>query len=161
MAQQYSQLEFGVPDYQEQSFDANAYPVSAGGQLLAPAVGGALRLADRFPVLAGFILSMRARGANMTPQKLMVLVRRFGPAALVSMGFVAVEVLQDLFAWNASGRRHRRMNPTNVKALRRSLRRLDGFARLSARVMSHRSAFKRGGRSRSRCVTCKKSPCRC
>jgi len=136
--------------FQEQYYpDPAVWETSASASvpaLMGAAGSSVLRLAQQFPSLAGFLATMQARGLSMSPQKLWLLARRFGPSALVGMGLVAAEVLQDLFAWKAvGGGKRRRINVANSKALRRSLRRLDGFARLSQRVMTHRAAFRSPG----------------
>lgn len=63
---------------------------------------------------------------------------------------------------------HRRVNPTNVKALRRSIRRIEGFEKLVAKIEKHYPRLRhhtRGGRTYSRgghragcrCAICKRA----
>ncbi|MGH7949915.1 MAG: hypothetical protein ACREQF_11860 [Candidatus Binataceae bacterium] len=81
---------------------------------------------------------------------------------LVSLGLTAIEADQ-LISWYATaGKKRRRIRVTNVKALNRSVRRLEGFHRLSNRVELALAA--RGGVRRAkarRCIKCRKSPCCC
>lgn len=80
---------------------------------------------------------------------------------LVNLGLAADEATR-LIAWyTASTKKHRRIKVTNVKALNRSVRRLEGFRRLSRRVemaLAHRGAARV---SRRRCPRCRKNPCCC
>jgi hypothetical protein len=77
---------------------------------------------------------------------------------LVGLGLTAVEA-NLLTAWHSQRRRGKRMNPANAKALRRAARRIRSFHKLC----THTDLLKSRGRSagRSRCGTCRKSPCRC
>jgi len=108
---------------------------AAAGQMV-------LTLASKFPALAGALATFRVRGIAMSAEKLLGLMRRFGPAALLSMGILSLEVMQDLFAYNAT-RKRRRMNPANPNALRRSLRRLESFDRFACRVKSQIGGYRR------------------
>jgi hypothetical protein len=60
----------------------------------------------------------------------------------------------------SSKKKRRRMNVANVKALRRGVRRLEGFERLACRVTAGLHA-RSARRSRRRCVRCKRNPCAC
>jgi hypothetical protein len=53
-------------------------------------------------------------------------------------------------AGSGGGRRRARMNPTNVRALRRSMRRVVGFAKIARRVMTFTHAHKMKGKKRGR-----------
>lgn len=81
---------------------------------------------------------------------------------LLNLGFTALEVNELITWYSTHGKRHRRIKVTNVKALNRSVRRLEGFHRLARRV---EGALARRGVSRSvtrrRCPRCRKSPCCC
>jgi hypothetical protein len=67
----------------------------------------------------------------------------------------------------AFGGRHRRLNPANVKALNRSLRRVEGFEKLAHRVMGHklfrrvrgsaRQVMRAGHKPGCRCVACRRA----
>ena len=81
---------------------------------------------------------------------------------LVGLGLAVNEANQLAGWWATTGKRRRRINPTNVHALRRSLRRISSFEKLASRV--HRGEGKicrTRGRRRSSCGTCRKTPCRC
>jgi hypothetical protein len=71
-------------------------------------------------------------------------------------------VVSELVTFSTTKRaRRKRMNPANTRALRRSLRRLQSFERLSSRVSQQ--LYRRQGmrRSTKRCRTCRKTPCMC
>lgn len=82
---------------------------------------------------------------------------------LMQLGIGAFESNQ-LIAWySTAGKRRKRIRVTNVKALKRSVRRLEGF-----RKMANRVELALAGRGSSstrrrvgRCRTCRKSPCSC
>lgn len=79
-------------------------------------------------------------------------------ALLTGLGLAAQEAYL-LTAWQAQRKRHRRMNPANAKALRRSVRRIQSFHKLcrTADVLKSRGRTS----STSRCGTCKQKKCRC
>ena len=82
---------------------------------------------------------------------------------LVTLGIATNEANQ-LIAWySTAGKRRKRIRVTNVKALRRSVRRLEGFRKLAQRVeMTLVSRGGSAGRRRvTRCRSCRKSPCAC
>ena len=92
---------------------------------------------------------------------LLALMRKYGPTALVSM--LGAAVVNELMQYTVIKKR-RRMNVANSRALRRSMRRLKGFERLSHRVSAQLSrAAGRSGRRRrsSACPTCHKVACIC
>lgn len=86
---------------------------------------------NRFPNLAAVIQAWRNRGVNVTRAKLYGLLKRFGPDILVSGGILTAAAVSELMV---AGPGRRRMNPGNVKALRRSLRRLESFHHLCQRA---------------------------
>lgn len=86
---------------------------------------------NRFPNLAAVIQAWRNRGVNVTRAKLHALLKRFGPEILVSGGILTAAAVSELMV---AGPGRRRMNPGNVKALRRSLRRLESFHHLCQRA---------------------------
>ena len=101
--------------------------------------------------------SLRVGGVHISLQRVASLLRKYGPSFF--FGWVADEVLQRAF-FDAVTKKSRRMNPANVRALRRSIRRVKSFHRLCGQADVLRSR----GRSRARsavCGTCRKSPCRC
>lgn len=102
---------------------------------------------NRFPNLALAIQTYRASGKLVTRAKLWSLVKRFGPEIVVSGGILTAAAVNELMI---AGPGHRRMNPGNVKALRKSLRRLESFHKLCVRVdklrrPSHRSKVRSSG----------------
>jgi hypothetical protein len=126
-----------------------------------PVIAGVARWAMSFPNLWQAIQQIRANyRIPMTVDKLWSLAKSAGPQVLV--GIIGAAALQELFVYHSTHKR-RRMNVANTKALRRSVRRLKGFDRLSHRVSAQLSRV--GGRSRrrssSRCGTCRKNPCAC
>lgn len=107
-------------------------PVAAGR--VPPAViGGAGRVVgrsffNRFPNLAAAIQGFRNTGrGNITRKKLYQGLKRFGPDLLISGGILTAAAVSELAV---AGPGTRRMNPGNVKALRKSIRRLESFHRL-------------------------------
>jgi hypothetical protein len=112
----------------------------ASGRALAPYKGGAVMRSgavvgrgffNKFPNLATKIQMFRNNGISMTRKKLYSLLKRFGPDFLVSAGILTAVELSELAM---AGPGTRRMNPGNVKALRRSLRRLESFHHLCMRA---------------------------
>ena len=143
-----------TPQYQQMSYPAQ--PVMA----MAPMVAGVSRWAMSFPNLWQALQLIRANyRVPMTVDKLWTMVKSNGPQFIV--GIIGAAALNELFVYHSTHKR-RRMNVANTKALRRSVRRLKGFDRLSHRVSAQLSRV--GGsrrRSRTRCGTCRKSPCAC
>lgn len=82
---------------------------------------------NKFPNLATAMAQLRARGMNVKRSQLWSLLKRFGPELLVTGGLLTAAAVNELML---AGPGRRRMNPANVKALRRSMRRLDSFHRL-------------------------------
>lgn len=121
-----------------------AQPVAMGA---VPMVAGVARWAMKFPSLWQALQKFRAQRINMTPDKLYMALRRFGPATLSAM--VGAAAVSDLITYKAT-HKSRRMNVANTKALRRGLRRLKGFDRLSGRVSQQLSRSCRPGR-RKKC----------
>jgi len=128
---------------------------------MAPMVAGVSRWAMSFPNLWQALQMIRANyRVPMTVDKLWSMVKSNGPQFIV--GIIGAAALNELFVYHSTHKR-RRMNVANTKALRRSVRRLKGFDRLSHRV-STQLARVGGTRRRSasrRCGTCKHSPCTC
>lgn len=81
----------------------------------------------RFPNLALVIQQWRDRGVKVTRSQLWSMLKRWGPEVLVSGGIITAAAVSELML---AGPGRRRMNPGNVKALRRSMRRVEGFHRL-------------------------------
>jgi hypothetical protein len=122
-----SGMPMGAPSTQgvAQPVMAAAGPIIRGGAMVGRA------FFNRFPNLATVIQAWRARGVNVTRAKLYSMMKRFGPEILVSGGILTAAAVSELMV---AGPGHRRMNPGNVKALRRSLRRLESFHHLCVRV---------------------------
>jgi len=144
-----------VPEYGRQ-------PVYQQTMAMAPMIArGASMIAARFPNLYIALNSLRSQyGSAITLEKLWGMVKSLGPQALV--GLMGAAALQELFVYRSTHKR-RRMNVANTRALRRSVRRLKGFDRLSRRV-SGQLARAGGTRRRSasrRCGTCHKAQCVC
>jgi hypothetical protein len=77
------------------------------------------------------------------------MLKRFGPEVLITGGILSAAAVSELMV---AGPGHRRMNPGNVKALRRSMRRLESFHHLCVRADKlkrprSRKACKTGGGS--------------
>jgi hypothetical protein len=82
---------------------------------------------SRFPNLATAIQGLRNQGQNVTRAKLYGVMKRFGPEFLVTGGLLTAAAVNELAV---AGPGYRRMNPANVRALRRSVRRIESFHRL-------------------------------
>lgn len=82
---------------------------------------------QRFPNLATAIQQLRNRGMNVKRSQLWSLLKRFGPEVLVTGGLLTAAAVSELMM---AGPGRRRMNPANVTALRRSIRRLESFNKL-------------------------------
>ena len=82
---------------------------------------------------------------------------------LLNLGLTAMEANTVISWYSTAGKKHKRIRVTNVKALNRSVRRLEGFRRLASRVekaLAHRG-ISRSSRVTRRCRKCRKSPCGC
>jgi len=82
---------------------------------------------------------------------------------LLNLGLTVIEANNVVTWFSTAGKRRRRIRVTNVKALNRSVRRLEGFTRLARRVeasLARRSSVRSARRTR-RCFKCRKSPCSC
>lgn len=161
-----------MPGFGGPSFGAPAaIPVGAKG-LPAPAAGSSeifnaiLKMADRLSIhikspnavisTGRRILGKLIRFARATPGLTIV-------SMLANLGLSAIEANQLVTWYSTAGKRRRRIKITNIKALNRSVRRLEGFRRLAVRV---ESALARRGVSRGvvrvrRCPKCRKSACSC
>lgn len=82
---------------------------------------------NRFPALAVGIQKLRNAGQRVTRAKLYSMVKKFGPEFVISGGILTAAAVNELML---AGPGHRRMNPANSKALRRSIRRVQSFHRL-------------------------------
>lgn len=107
---------------------------------LAATVGR--RFFQKYPNLATAIQKYRNAGmSQVTRGRLYSLLKRFGPELVISGGILTAAAVSELMM---AGPGRRRMNPANVKALRRSVRRLEGFHKLC----THVDRLRRPARSR-------------
>jgi hypothetical protein len=95
----------------------------------APAIvrGGAVvgrQFFNKFPNLAVAIQGFKNAGMNVSRAKLYSLMKRFGPDFLIAGGILSAGAISELMM---AGPGRRRMNPGNVKALRRAHRRMKSF----------------------------------
>jgi hypothetical protein len=144
-----------VPEY--------GYPMAGPQPVMSavPMIGGVARWAMQFPNLWQALQRIRGNyRVAISVDKLWGMVKSMGPGVIV--GLIGQAALQELFVYHSTHKR-RRMNVANTRALRRSVRRLKGFDRLSHRVSSQLARV--GGtrrRSASRkCGVCRRSPCSC
>jgi hypothetical protein len=131
---------------------AIAQPVMAmAPRVIGPAIGAVRTLGrgffSKYPNLGAVILGFRQQGRNITRAKLYSLLKRFGPELLISGGILTAAAVSELMV---AGPGRRRMNPGNVKALRRSLRRLESFHHLCQRADKLRRPRARSKGSSSR-----------
>jgi hypothetical protein len=113
--------------------------VMAGGAVVARG------FFNKFPNLAVSLQKLRNAGANVTRGSLWSLMKRFGPDFLVAGGILSAAAVSEL-ALAGPGRR--RMNPGNVKALRKAHRRMKAFHNvciINDRLLGGRRAPKRKG----------------
>lgn len=115
-----------------------AYPTAAGSVPagVIAAAGAVARYIPKwsviYPNLWQAIQKLIGQGVKgITVEKLYQALRKYGPAILAT--WIGAAAVSDLIAYKTV-RRKRRMNPANARALRRSLRRLHSFDRLSSRV---------------------------
>lgn len=95
-----------------------------------PGLGGAIvgrRFFNKWPNLATAIQRLRNAGQRISRSQLYGMLKRFGPEFLIGAGILTAAAVNELAM---AGPGHRRMNPANVKALRRSMRRLNSFHKL-------------------------------
>jgi len=163
---------YGIPqDYGSPS------PIGAGGSPMPVSSGSVMLTESVFNLIVKLAQQMghqfkSAGGVHRWGRLMVAKLLRFARAnpgltvlnLLVNLGLSAFEANELLTWWATSGKKHRRIKVTNVKALNRSVRRLEGFRRLSHRVeaaLSRRSGGVRTISRTRRCTRCKKSPCCC
>lgn len=120
-----------------------AQPTAAAAPAIASLVTAIPRWASRFPNLWQALQKLRANyGSRFTAEKLYSALKRFGPGTLTAI--VGAQAVSELILYRTT-RKRRQMNPANTRALRRSLRRLKSFDRLSHRVNAqlHRGVRRR------------------
>lgn len=153
-APSYSQQSYSAPPPQYQNTMAMVPQIATGGAM--PAVRMTLFTIAQTLGLRGVPSLQRAMSMVRSMSKYL------SPAAVATALGLEIGQLAALIA--ASNRRKRRhVNPANVKALRRSMRRLGSFQKLASRVnkqLSHVGTHRRSI-TRGRCNTCRKSPCSC
>jgi len=134
-------------------FVANQFSPGQGIQTNMAAVGTMGRAVatvgrgffNRFPNLATAIQGLRNRGANVTRSQLWGMMKRFGPELMISGGILTAAAVSELMI---AGPGRRRMNPGNVKALRRAHRRMKSFHNVcmtNDRLLGGRRSSKRKG----------------
>jgi hypothetical protein len=141
------------------------FPASPARPVLSSGTGIAVR-----SLVAPILFRIaQATGSRSIPslQRAMTMIRQMGrylaPAAVATSLGISLTDLAVLVTQN-SRRRRRHINPANTKALRRSLRRLSSFERLSGRVyrqLSHVRGTRHTSHRGRRCGRCRKSPCVC
>jgi hypothetical protein len=154
-----STLSVNYPPYMPQTFNEPIYQPVMAGSSMVPMIVGAGRSLMRFPSLAAAITALGQQfGKRFTPEMIWRMIKSGGPGLVA--GLIGAQAMNELFVWKST-HKGRRMNVANTKALRRSLRRLKGFEKLSSRVSAQlaRTSHRRG-RSK-RCGTCRKTPCSC
>jgi len=137
--------------------DTYGEPGTMGGGV---AMAGVPMVRTGTQALTIVVNAMRSQGLRANVSWLAGILRKFGPAA--GVGFLASWVedqIANMAVWEAHTLKRRRMNPANVKALRRSARRIESFHRLCRRVDVLRPRGR--SRARARCATCHRDPCRC
>lgn len=86
---------------------------------------------NRYPNLATSLQSLRNMGRNVTRSQLYSMLKRFGPELMISGGILTAAAVSELMV---AGAGRKRMNPGNVKALRRSMRRVEAFHKICVRA---------------------------
>lgn len=147
-SQFFPQPSAGFPQQQAPRFAAQTMAA-------APAIGRAMVTVgrgffNRFPNLATAIQGYRNMGKNVTRAKLYSLMKRFGPDFLITGGILSAAAVSELMV---AGPGHRRMNPGNASALRRSLRRLESFHKLCVRADKFRGRGRSKKSSKAGCGT--------
>jgi len=117
------------------SVPQSAFPVMQTSMAAAPIIRGATSAITEFvaPILARM---SQALGKNITLRAAMIIIRRLGktlgsPSAVAAAVGLSLSELSSLLTANAiKGSSGRRMNPGNVRALRRAHRRIKSFHKL-------------------------------
>lgn len=117
-------------------------PITPGTNAMATLQRVGKKFWEKFPNLYRRLQIYKLSGIKLTRARLWGMVRRFGPDFLITAGILtAIEINELMLA----GPGHRRMNPANGRALKRSLRRLESFEKLCHRV-DRQMHCRRGGR---------------
>jgi len=97
---------------------------------------------NRYPNLATAMQMLRNQGKNVKRSQLYSLLKRFGPEFLITGGILTAAAVNELMI---AGPGRRRMNPGNISALRRSMRRLESFHKVCVRADQLRRPRSRKG----------------
>jgi len=116
-------------------------PMAAAGGMVARS------FFNRFPNLAVAIQQLRDRGMRVKRSQLWSMLKRFGPEVLITGGLLTAAAVNELMV---AGPGRRRMNPANVHALRRSMRRLESFHKLCVTADRLRAPRRRACKTGSR-----------
>lgn len=149
------------PVYSPTPMNTNVLPTPVMASAQGIVVGGRMITSLVAPILAKI---SGLFGKRVSLEGAMSMIRRMAkfltsPAAIAVALGITVDELAQLITANAS-RKRRTMNPANGKALRRAARRIKSFHKMCGTIDLLKSRGRRYP-SRSRCGTCKKSPCRC
>jgi hypothetical protein len=137
-----------------------AQPVMSTAPIIASAGSAIARVVA--PILGKLAAKIGVKSLSLT--KAIALIKRMSkflkdPAVIATaLGITTAELATLIVSHNARKRRH--MNPANSRALRRAARRIRSFHRMCGHIDLLKSRGRRHSYS-SRCMTCKKSPCRC
>lgn len=123
------------PMVQQAAFPSAQFPQATQTMAMMPAIRGAGTAIANFvaPILAKMSITL---GKNITLRAAMIIVRRLGktltsPGAVAAALGLSIAELSSLLTANAlAGSSGKRMNPGNVKALRRAHRRIKSFHKL-------------------------------
>lgn len=134
-----------------QNYPMIGTPTAAGSvPMAARAVAAGLPAwSARFPALWQALQKLRAQGTKASLEQLYSMLRKWGPTSLSTV--IGAAAVADLVSYRMSHKR-RRMNPANTRALRRSLRRLKSFDRLSSRVSGQLARSCRAPRRTKKCA---------
>lgn len=126
-------------------------PAVPGGGMLGAARGVGRSFFQKYPNLGTAIQKYRNAGmSKVTRGRLYSMVRRFGPEMIITGGILTAAAVNELML---AGPGTRRMNPANVKALRRSVRRMESFHKLCGSVDKLRRPRSRGSKGGKGCGT--------
>jgi len=163
IAASYGPVYNPLPPYQPQGPVVRTQaPAVVGGAVTVLSASRALILG----ILAKVAAALGKRGITLSSA--IALAKKLGQffvsreAIAVYLGITVDELAQLFIAHHV--KKHRRMNPANARALRRSMRRLRSFDRLAARVSARIGRGGSRGRrraARALCRTCRRDPCAC
>lgn len=154
---------YSMPQYGIQPYGSPQPPVyQTQNPVIAASASAIMRIVA--PILAKVAAKLGLKRLSLT--KAIGIIRKMAqwmkdPAVIaIALGITSAELASLIVGHNARKRRH--MNPANSRALRRAVRRIKSFHRLCTHTDVIRKRGSRYSRMASpRCVTCRKSPCRC